>query len=266
MCYAEFAGRVPNAGSAYIYSYVAVGELIAFVIGWTLYIEHSISECWPSRTETPLVSHAKINPEKKFKKYCVYTTRLRIWHTTDYLRFSGTASVAKAMTNYFDSLLGNPQKNYMRKNFPMRAEYLGEYPDVASFLFVMTVARKWHVSTFQTYPTLASYTLIFYNDRLLFLPHKRMSATGATFWCLHSDRRLGRAQVFESQQGVHRVERAHRGHGRCQWTVFQYVFVRHVTERTEPRRRYVWATAVGRKPSYPLANGGGGRKKLFFDN
>jgi amino acid transporter len=42
MCYAQFASTVPVSGSAYTYSFVAFGELIAWVIGWTLIMEYAI--------------------------------------------------------------------------------------------------------------------------------------------------------------------------------------------------------------------------------
>jgi len=42
MCYAQFASTVPVSGSAYTYSYVAFGELIAWIIGWTLIMEYAI--------------------------------------------------------------------------------------------------------------------------------------------------------------------------------------------------------------------------------
>jgi basic amino acid/polyamine antiporter, APA family len=43
MCYAEFAAQVPVSGSAYTYAYVAFGEFFAWIIGWALLTEYSVS-------------------------------------------------------------------------------------------------------------------------------------------------------------------------------------------------------------------------------
>ncbi|KAL4707995.1 hypothetical protein ACJJTC_010611 [Scirpophaga incertulas] len=93
LCYAEFAARVPKAGSAYVYSYVSVGEFIAFTIGWNLILEYVI----------------------------------------------GTASVAKGMANYIDSLCNNTIGATMREIAPINVAFLADYPDFFAFALVLLI-------------------------------------------------------------------------------------------------------------------------------
>ncbi|XP_004925398.1 cationic amino acid transporter 3-like [Bombyx mandarina] len=93
LCYAEFASRVPKAGSAYIYSYVSVGEFIAFTIGWNLILEYAI----------------------------------------------GTASVAKGMAVYIDTLFNNTMARTMTAAAPINVSFLADYPDFFAFGLVILI-------------------------------------------------------------------------------------------------------------------------------
>src|ERR671919_364308 len=42
LCYAELASMIPQAGSAYAYTYATLGELIAWIIGWDLILEYAV--------------------------------------------------------------------------------------------------------------------------------------------------------------------------------------------------------------------------------
>lgn len=93
LCYAEFASMVPVSGSAYTYSYVAFGEIIAWIIGWDLLMEYAIGNIavaisW-SDYFTSLINNMVINGHQ--------------WHLPDFITMdywsakAGFAEVTKQL-------------------------------------------------------------------------------------------------------------------------------------------------------------------------
>ncbi len=103
--YAEFASMVPVSGSAYTYSYVAFGEIIAWIIGWALIMEYAIGNItvaisW-SDYFTGLLSSGGIN--------------LPQWMQMDYLSASNGFKDATALMEggkSFENLSANLQAAY----------------------------------------------------------------------------------------------------------------------------------------------------------
>lgn len=79
-----------------MYSYVSVGEFIAFTIGWNLILEYVI----------------------------------------------GTASVAKGMALYIDSLTNNTMAKTMTELAPINVSFMADYPDFFAFTLVMLITGK----------------------------------------------------------------------------------------------------------------------------
>jgi basic amino acid/polyamine antiporter, APA family len=87
LCYAEMASTVPIAGSAYTYAYAAMGELVAWIIGWDLILEYALGSAtvaigWSGYVVSMLKDFGIIVPPAYAGSPLVYDAAQRIWHTT----------------------------------------------------------------------------------------------------------------------------------------------------------------------------------------
>lgn len=86
LCYAEFAALIPISGSAYSYAYVALGEFVAWIIGWGLTLQYLLSSCtvsvgWSSYFVSLLEDFGIVLPEAISKAPLSYDVVVG-WHAS----------------------------------------------------------------------------------------------------------------------------------------------------------------------------------------
>ncbi|MFN0207131.1 MAG: amino acid permease [Planctomycetota bacterium] len=98
LCYAEIAAMVPVSGSAYSYSYVAFGEVIAWIIGWDLIVEYAIgniyvAQKWGTYFQTFLNG--------------VFDIQIPVWLTMDFQSARALVAEKAELASQFPSISGH---------------------------------------------------------------------------------------------------------------------------------------------------------------
>jgi APA family basic amino acid/polyamine antiporter len=72
LCYAELASSVPTAGSAYSYAFATVGELVAWIIGWDLFLEFALGAAVVARGWSAYVGNLLHLPPSLFSEEATF--------------------------------------------------------------------------------------------------------------------------------------------------------------------------------------------------
>lgn len=127
--YAEFASMVPVSGSAYTYSYVAFGELVAWIIGWSLIMEYAIGNItvaisW-SDYFTGLLSSIRI------PALGIDGINIPSWATMDYLTAYNGHKHAEALINAGKSINNLDEATAIANQAWLSAPTIGSFHLVA---------------------------------------------------------------------------------------------------------------------------------------
>lgn len=134
ICYAEFGSRAPRAGSAYTYTYVSVGEIMAFIIGK----KHNDSYSFHSFFLIYLLFRLEYDPGicNRFVECQILKIKISCY-------LLGAASTARALSAYFDSLINFAMKDYFTKNFPLHSETFAPYADLFAMTLCLVITRNY---------------------------------------------------------------------------------------------------------------------------
>lgn len=160
LCYAEFGARVPKAGSAYLYSYVTVGEIWAFIAGWNLILSYVIGtrpgsvRGAPSSTvlEARRASGGGISRDEGAQVWVAGASVPWARTNAQICYQPGTASVARAWSAAFDNIIGNPISTFFANKTSMHLPgLLAKQPDFFAVILIVLLtggcAGEWLHST-----------------------------------------------------------------------------------------------------------------------